>query len=166
MISPSRLGVLAVDHVALRLAEALAVDLAGGLRGDAPELGLGHVLGDADLGSHAGGRVDLLCGADEHLELGILDLVGRGDDLVLAVDADLAGLRVDAHHDVLGGVGIAAIGGFDRLLQGLDQDLLGNALLSVQLEQGSDEVPVHIRTSPLRGRNKNVGLANRPTLHS
>ena len=158
-------GVLAVDHVALRFAQALAIDLARGLGRDPAQLGLGHVLGHADLAAHAGRRVDLLGLGHDHLELRVLDLGLAGDDLVLAVDADLAALRVDVHDHVLGGVRIAPIGGLDRLLQRLDEDLLRHALLGVQLEQGSDEVSIHVRTSrPSCGQKQKRGMANRPTL--
>ena len=158
-------GVLAVDHVALRLAEALAVDLARGLGRDPAQLGLGHVLRHADLAADAGGRIDLLGLGHDHLELGILDLGLAGDDLVLAVDADLAALRVDVNDHVLGRIRIAPIGGLDRLLQRLDEDFLRHALLGVQLEQGSDEVSIHVRTSrPSSGQKQKRGMANRPTL--
>ena len=70
-------GVLLEDDVALGLAQALAVDLAGGLRRDAPKLGLRDVLGDPDLAADAGRRIDLLRRGRGHLELGILDLLLR-----------------------------------------------------------------------------------------
>ena len=158
-------GVLAVDHVPLRFAQALAIDLARGLGGDPAELGLGHVLRHADLAADAGGRVDLLGLGHDHLDLRILDLGLAGDDLVLAVDADLAALRVDVDDHVLRGIRVAPIGGLDRLLQRLDEDLLRHALLGVQLEQGSDEVSIHVRTSrPSCGQKQKRGMANRPTL--
>ena len=159
--------VLLEDDVALRLAEALPVDLPGRLRRDAAELGLRHVLRDPDLAADAGGRVDLLRIGDEHLRLGILDLLGGGHDLVLAGDADLAGLRVDRHDHVLGRVRIPPIGRLDRLLQRADQDFLGDTLFGVQLEQCSDEISIHGRSSlraPESQRDKQRrGKANRPT---
>ncbi len=160
-------GVLLEDDVALGLAQPLPIHLAGGLRGDAAELRLGHVLGDAHLAAHAGGRVDLLRLLHDHLELGVLDLLGRGDHVVLARDADLTALRVDRDHHVLGRVGIAPVGRLDRLLEGSNQDLLRHTLLGVQLEQCSDEVSIHGRSSLHAGsiaRDKQRrGMANRPT---
>ena len=158
-------GVLLVDDVALRLAETLTVDLARGLRGDAPELRLGHVLRDANLAAHARGGVVLLGVRDDHLEVRILDLLGRGHHLVLAVHADLPALGIDDDDDVLGRVRVAAIGRLDGLLQGMDQDLLRDTLLGVQLEERSDEVPIHGPTSLTVGRKKNVGWRTDPRLH-
>ena len=155
--------VLAVDHVTLGFTQALAVHLCRGLGSDSAELGLRHVLRHSHPTADAGRRVDLLRLGDEHLQLGIGHLVGRGDHLVLPEDADLARLGIDADHHVLRRVGIATVGRFNRLLEGLDENLLGNALLGIQLEQSSNEVPVH-NPHLARGRNKNVGLANRPTL--
>ena len=77
----------------------------------------------------------------------LLRVVLTGHDLVLAEDTDLARLGVDLDHHVLGRLGIAPVGRFDRLLKGLEQDVLGNALLGVELQEGADEVAVHAGTS-------------------
>ena len=154
-------GVLLEDDVPLSLAEALAVHLAGGLRRDAAELGLRHVLRDPDLAADARRRIDLLRRGRGHLELGILDLLLSRHDLVLTGDADLAGLRIDRDDDVLGRIGVASVGGFDRLLQRMDQDVLGHTFLGIQLEQRSNEVSVH---APLLFRRQTkTWEANRPT---
>ena len=158
-------GVLLIHDIALRLAESLTVHLPGGLGGDAPELGLGHVLRDADLAADAGRRVVLLGIGDGHLEVGVLDLLGGRDHLVFTVDADLAALGVDDDHHVLRGVGVPAVGGFDRLLQGVDEDLLRHTLFGVQLQQSPDEISIHGPTSLSVGRKTNVGWRTDPRLH-
>jgi hypothetical protein len=147
-------GVLAVDHVTLGLAQALAVDLPGGLRCDAAQLGLRHVLRNTDLAADPGRRVDLLRVGDQHLQLRILDLFGRGDHVVFAEDADLAGLGVNLDDHVLRRLGVPTVGRLDGLLQRLDQDLLGDTLFRIQLQQSTDEVPAHHRTSALLGEKQ------------
>jgi hypothetical protein len=91
--------------------------------------------------------LDLAGLGDRLLELGIFHFLGPRDDLVLAEDADLARLGIDLDHDVLGRLGIAPVGRFNRLLERLEEDLLGNALLGVELQQGANEVAVHAGTS-------------------
>src|SRR5207237_4205202 len=88
-------------------------------------------------------------------------LLGGGDDLVLAVDADLAAIGIDLDHHVLGGVRVAPIRRLDRLLERLDEDLLGDPLLGVQLKEGADEVSIH-GAPRFRGR-KNRTWDGEPT---
>ena len=155
-------GVLLEHHVTLGLAKSLAIHLPGGLRRDAAQLRLRHVLGDPNLGAHAGGRIDLLGLGHQHLQLVVLDLLGCRDHLVLAIDADLAAVGVDLDHHVFRSVRIAPIGRFDCLLERLDQDLFGDALLCVQLKEGADEVSIH-GAPRFRDEKTGRGMVNRPT---
>jgi hypothetical protein len=141
--------VLLVDDVALRLAQPLTVDLPRRLGRDPSELRLGDVLRDANFAADPHRRVDLLRIGDRHLELRLGDLLRCREHLELPEDADVPGLRVYLDDHILGRIAVPAVGGFDRLLESLDQDLLGNALLGVQLEQSSDKIAAHDRSPRL-----------------
>ena len=160
--------ILLEDDVALGLAEPLPVYLAGGLRRDPSELRLGHVLRDC-----APSHRRRWSGRSSALPATIIWASGSSISsavaihLVLASHADLAALGVDRDDHVLGGIGVAPVGGLDGLLQGPDQDLLWDTLFGVQLEQCSDEISIHGRSSlPRRvdypGQTK-TWEANRPT---
>ena len=86
-----------------------------------------------------GGLVEGLRLVDGDLGELVLDLL---DDAAGAVDADLAGLGVDADVDVLV-TGDAPVGGLDAVLDGADELFAGDLLLGVQLQEGADEVSTH-----------------------
>ena len=143
---------LVEDLVALDLADALEHDLLGRLGADAAEdvaielLGLHQV---ADLGARLV-RLGLLQG---HLCELVLHLA---DDAARAKDADLAGLGIDPHMDVLV-TGDATVRGLDAVLDGADQLFAGDLLFGVELEEGTDEVSthdglrsLHVQVAPLK----------------
>ena len=83
--------------------------------------------------------LDLARVVERELGQGILDL---GHGVAGAEHADGTALRVDLDVDVLF-AGDAAICSLDALLQGTHQDLSGNLLLRVELEERTDEVSTH-----------------------
>ena len=140
-------GVLVEDDVALGLVQALQHDLLGGLGVDAAEGLLVELLGLDEIADHGAGLVRLGLG-NGHLGRRVLDLL---DDQPGAEDAHLAGFGVDADVDVLV-AGRAAVGRLDRLLDGPDELLARDALLSVQLQEGADEISTHLAPPVLSAR--------------
>ena len=76
---------------------------------------------------------------DGHLGEFVLDLA---DDAARAKDADLAGLGIDPHVDVLV-TGHPTVGRLDAVLDGSDQLLARDLLFGIELEEGTDEVSTH-----------------------
>ena len=131
-------GVLVEDDVALGLVEPLQHDLLGGLGVDPAEGFLVELLGLDEI-ARLRVRLEGLGVLDGDLGRGILDLL---DHAASAEDAHLARLGVDADVDVL----VArrpAVRRLDRLLDGPDQLLARDALLSVELQEGADEISAH-----------------------
>ena len=121
--------VLVEDDALLGFADALIDDLLGRLRGDAPEvlgrdlLPLGH--GGVDLGLFV-------------LHLGLLPR--REDELE---DVDLSGLAVDLDLGERHRVRRLVVGGMEGVLQRLDEQVEGNALLLLDLAESLDRLLVH-----------------------
>ena len=116
-------GVAVEDDVALRLVEALADDLHGGLRVDTAECLLIELLGFDELADLRVG-LDGLSVRECDLRGGIVDLL---DDQARAKHTHVAGIGIHLDVDVLV-AGLAAVGGFDRLFDGSNQLLSWNAL--------------------------------------
>ena len=110
-------GVLLVLLVPLDLANALEDDLLGRLGGDAAEV-VGRV-------------VPLVEDVAVLVEL-------------LAVDADLAGLRVDRDDRLLGGVRASLVGGDERVGQRVEQRVDRDALVPGDLAQRIQELEVRL----------------------
>ena len=108
-------GVLLVLEVALGLADALEDDLLGRLGGDAAEV-VGRVV---PLPDDVAVLVELL-----------------------AVDADLARLGVDGDDGLLGRTRASLVGGHQRVGQGVEKGLDGDALVARDLAQGVEEFEV------------------------
>jgi len=160
--------VLVVDHVALRLADALQDDLLRGLRGDAPE---GPAVGlevqevavalvllaspiavlvaiedlEAELVADLGLRIDHPALIDGDLRIGVLDLV---DDGHVLEELDLADLLVELRLDLAMGAEHLLCGRLDGGLQRFDQDLALDALVFADLVDHLVETDVH-RSNPL-----------------
>ena len=131
-------GVLVENDVAFRLMKALQHDLLGRLGVDPAERLLVQLLGLDEI-ADPGSGLDRLGLFDGHLGGRVFDLF---DHQAGAEDADLAGLPVDADVDVLVTRG-AAVGRLDRLLDGPDQLLPGDALFRVQLQESANEISTH-----------------------
>jgi hypothetical protein len=156
--------------LALGLAQALPHDLPGDLRAHAPEL-LGIELLVLDHVTDAGVRLVLMGLVHAPFDERILDL---RDHVAGPEDAHPAGLAVDAHMDILVAGRHPTIRGLDGILDGVHELLARHTLLGVELEEGADEVPVHVpswmiaRFEGSRSR-KNVGVTHvhrRPRLRS
>ena len=128
-------GLLALD-----LAEALHEDLARGLGVGAQQF-VGVDLLELDGLAELGVGLEAACLLERELRLRILDLFDRH---LGAVDADGAGLRVHLDGDVLVAGRGAPVGRLDGLLDGAHEGVLGDALLSVQLQEGADEFTAHV----------------------
>ena len=132
-------GELVEGDVALGLAQPLQDDLLGGLGVD-PAEGLGVEL----LGRHQvadlGRRVDRPGLLEGELGQRILDLGDHGPG---PERPDLPGLAVDPDLDVLVALG-PPVGRLDGILDGPDELLARDLLLRVELQQGGDEVTIHV----------------------
>jgi hypothetical protein len=113
-----------------------------------------HLLGGLGMDSAEGLLVELLR-LDEiaHLSSGLKGLGLRNCDLgggifyllsnqSAAKDAHLAGLGIDAHVNILV-TGCAAVSGLDRFLDGPDELFSRDALFSVELQEGANEISTH-----------------------
>ncbi len=109
-------GVLLVLHLALGFTDALPHDLLGRLGGDAAEVVGRHV----ELGA---GRFALL-----------VELLGH--------DPDLGGVGVDGDPGVLLGVGHPLVGGLERIGEGAEQRVDGDALVGGERLQGIHQIGV------------------------
>ena len=149
--------VLLEHHVALGLADALQDHLLGGLRGDPAEVVRRDVaLLDLVLELGQARERDLRRLGDDHLAgLGVdapLELAGRlllglveqlvlellGQDQLL--DAVLAEVGIQVHARVAHGVGLLLVGRQQRVLEGGDELLLGDALLPGERADGVDDL--------------------------
>ena len=128
-------GVLLEDDLALGLAQALQDDLLRGLGGDAAGV-LREDLDVDDVAEVGVGR-DCLRLVEGDLDLVVLDLF---DDGLLGEDAHGAGAAVDLDDEVGVGEGVLLVGGGQRGLHGLEDDLLGQVLLGGELRDRCQEV--------------------------
>ena len=135
--------IIVVDHASLGLADALHHDLLGGLGCDAAEISGGHLIFD-DVAEFVGG-VDLLRLFQARLGERIFHFL---DDVASHEDVDVAGLAVDVDPHVLGRAVILLICRNQCALDGVDQDILGNALFSFQSLDGFDEFHIHAFLCP------------------
>ena len=152
---------LVEERLPLRLAQALADDLARDLGADAAEMGRLELLVLEEV-TETGLGVVRLGLVEVPLGRGVLHL---GDDRAGAEDAHLAGVDIESHEDVLVPGRDAAIRRLDRVLDGPHELLPGDALLGVQLEERADELSTHPGASfpvPSRSRRsqENVGVTH------
>ena len=131
-------GVLVEDDVALGLVQSLQDHLLGHLGMDSAEGLLVELCRLDEIARHRA-RLEGLGVGDADLSSGILDLLGHE---ARPEDADLAGVGIDSDVDVLVAGG-ASIGGLNGLLDGPNQLLPRDPLLSVELQEGADEIPTH-----------------------
>src|SRR5215217_4882566 len=150
-------AVLLEHHVALRLADALEDHLLGGLSRDPAEV-VGRDVALLDLVLELGQprERDLRRLGDDHvaglrvdpaLELAGRLLLGLVEQLVLELlgqdqllDAVLAEVGVQVHARVADGVGLLLVGREQRVLEGGDELLLGDALLARERAYGVDDL--------------------------
>ena len=158
-------GELVEDLVALDLADALEHDLLGGLGADPAEDVAVQLLGLDEI-AEVGVGLDGPRLVDRHLGEFVLDLA---DDAARAKDADLAGLGIDPHVDVLV-TGDPPIGRLDAVFDGSDELLAGDLLFGIELEEGTDEVSTHdglrslcrLFTAPLKKKRGGHPRPERP----
>ena len=105
MSSPSRLGELVVDDVALGLAEALEDDLLGRLGADPAEASAIELLGRRR--GRPGSAFGLVASWPRRCVNSVSGILDLGDRGARPEDADLAGLGVDPDVDVLVAFGSA-----------------------------------------------------------
>src|SRR5215217_3607521 len=154
---PDAVLVLLEHHVALGLADPLEDHLLGRLRGDPAEVVRRHValldlvleLGEARLRDLRRLGDDHLAGlgVDAPLELAGRLLLGLVEQLVLELHgqdqllhAVIAKVGVEVHARVADGVGLLLVGREQRVLQGGDELLLGDALLPCERAYGLDDL--------------------------
>ena len=128
----------------LRLAQALADDLAGDLSTDTAEVVGVQLLVFDELPDLRVRTLDVRL-VEGPLRQRILDL---DHDTARAEDAHAAGVDIQADEDVLITGCHATIGGLDRVFDGAHKLLAGNALLRIELEERADEVAVHVAAPP------------------
>ena len=131
-------GVLVEDDIALGLVQPLQDDLLGRLGVDSAE-GLLIELFRLDKIAQLRTRLEGLGVDHADLSRRILDLLGHE---TRPEDADLAGVGIDSDVDVLVAGG-TLIRGLNGLLDGPNQLLPRDPLLSVELQEGADEIPTH-----------------------
>ena len=163
---------LVIDHVALRLAEALDDDLLGGLRGNAAEAE-GRRLEAEQLRVLLvvlDGLIDILWPIED-LEEQLVTDVGLEPTLARRLDGDVAARHLDLGDHVVhekeidpAGLGVVARlelvllaegllgGGEDRLLEGLDDRLLVDSLVLGHLIQDEVEISLHAQRPFSAGR--------------
>ena len=122
--------VLVEDGVALGFADLLEDDLLGHLRGDAAErsgvLVEAQLAADLDLGRELAGLLE------GHLVDFVFDLLGRLDDGLVDIGADLAGLAVHLGAHVLLRLVVLARGEGDGVFDGADYDCRLDSLIPAQ----------------------------------